>query len=40
MKTKYYRIYQNKWIRTVFDITKRQVTLYNDDLTILGIGLY
>lgn len=40
MRTKYYKIYQNRWIRTTFDITKRQITLYDDDFTVLGIGLY
>ncbi len=42
---KYFKI-QNRagkpqrWVECEFDSTKKQVTLYNDDFTILGIGLY
>jgi len=37
---KYYKIVNQIWIRSMFDPTKKQVTLYNDDFSVLGIGLY
>lgn len=37
---KYYKIHQNNWVRSMLDNTKKQVILYNDDFTILGVGLY
>lgn len=40
MRTKYFRIHNNTCVRTIFDPEKRQITLYNDDFTVLGIGLY
>lgn len=37
---KYYKIENNRWVETKFNSDKRQITLYNDDLTIFGTGLY
>lgn len=37
---RYFKISNNRWIKSKFDATKKQVTLYNDDFTILGIGLF
>ena len=37
---KYYRIINQRWVKTKFDPSKRQVKLYNDDFTLMGIGLY
>ncbi len=42
---KYYKILNRPmqpqiWVRCIFDDTKKQVKLYNDDFTVMGIGLY
>lgn len=29
-----------QWVLSTFDSSKRQVTLYNDDLSMKGIGQY
>ena len=37
---KYYKIVNGQWQRAMFDPNKKQIKLYNDDFTVLGIGLY
>lgn len=39
---KYYIIKNQKWVRAhVYNLAEmRQITLYNDDFSVMGIGLY
>lgn len=41
---KYYKLenrgFAQRWVECQFNPEKRQITLYNDDFIIMGIGLY
>lgn len=37
---KYYRVINGKWRACKFNPDMQQVKLYNDDFSLMGIGLY